>query len=411
MPQPAPVAEAERIEAIDVVRGFALLGILVPNIVAFGWPEAAMTDPTIMGGGASNEFGRAVTAIFFQGKMMALFSMLFGAGVVIYGRKFERDGNGAKAPLSRGASLWYRRTAWLMLIGALHGVFLWYGDILVMYAVSGMLALWWVRRLGPRWQITIGLLLHLLGTLAWLGLMMLSVTLAENTDGTGIEMVTDPELEFIAYTGGYLDTFRARLPALAGMWFFVTPFYTPAVTGLMMIGMGLLRLDILTGRRPTRFYAVLTILGLVGGLGLSITLSQLIHQHRPEDHGAIWMSIAQFVGVPISIGYMAALIWIVRLGVLRPITRALAAVGRTALTNYLLQSLLCTTFFYGYGLDRFGRIDYPGLFAVVAAVWAVNIAFSLFWLRFFRFGPAEWVWRSLTYWRPQPFRRRPAVDP
>ncbi len=401
MTHPAPIPESQRIEAIDVVRGFALLGILVPNIVAFGWPEAAMHDPAIMGIDAWNETGRAITAIFFQGKMMALFSMLFGAGVVIYARKFERDENGAKPPLSRGAYLWYRRVAWLMVIGALHGVFLWYGDILVMYAVSGMLALWWVRRINPKWQIVIGLLLHLLNTALWAWAMF------HESAGSGDAgpALTDAGFEFTAYTGGYLDTFRARLPSTFGMWFFVTPMFTPAVTGLMMIGMGLLRLDILTGKRPIRFYADIAVLGLLGGLGLSVSVFQLIRHEWPESHGILWMALAQFLGIPTSLGYMALLIWIVRLGILRPITHALAAVGRMALSNYLLQSILCTTFFYGYGMDRFGRIDYPGLFAVVAAVWIVNIIFSLVWLRYFRFGPAEWAWRSLTYWQLQPMKK------
>lgn len=405
MTHTAPIAESQRIEAIDAVRGFALLGILVPNIVAFGWPEGAMMDPAIMGGGVRNEIGRAITAVFFQGKMMALFSMLFGAGVVIYGKKFERDGDGTEAPLSRGAFLWYRRVAWLMLIGALHGVFLWYGDILVMYAVSGLLALWWVRRINPKWQIAIGLLLHLLSTAFWALVMFHESPGVDPGSGDAGFMLADAGFELTAYTGGYLDTFRARLPSLAGMWFFVTPLYTPAVTGLMMIGMGLLRLGILSGKRPPRLYADLAVLGLVGGLGLTVTLYFGLEQRWPDRGEAVWEALAQFVGIPISIGYMSLLIWIVRLGLLRPLTHALAAVGRTALSNYLLQTVLCTTFFYGYGLNYFGRIDYPGLFAVVAAVWVVNITFSLLWLRFFRFGPAEWVWRSLTYWQPQPMKK------
>jgi Predicted membrane protein len=119
--------------------------------------------------------------------------------------------------------------------------------------------------------------------------------------------------------------------------------------------------------------------------------------------------VAQLCGIPTSLGYAAALIWCVKAGVLRPVLAALEAVGRMALSNYFLQTILCTTLFYGYGFGLFAKVGYPALFGVAAAVWAVNIAFSLLWLRVFRFGPAEWLWRTLTYLRPQPMRRPAAV--
>jgi uncharacterized protein len=125
----------------------------------------------------------------------------------------------------------------------------------------------------------------------------------------------------------------------------------------------------------------------------------------PDLGGFIWQSFSQFIGIPISLGYMGLLIWIVRLGALNWLTSALANVGRMALSNYLLQTILCTSFFYGYGGGYFAEIDYPGLFAVVGSVWLINLVFSALWLRAFRFGPAEWAWRSLTYWELQPMRR------
>jgi len=402
----APVTESQRMQTLDVVRGFALLGILVPNIVAFAWPSSAMAFPEEMnGGGAWNEAGHAITGVFTLGKMMALFSMLFGAGVVIYGRKFDDDGNGNRPPLRRGALLWYRRIAWLLVIGLGHAVFLWFGDILVWYAMAALLAVWWVRRIDARWQIGIGLGLHLVSTVILLGFSALGVWAVGAGHAGEDELMGNTALELSAYTGGYLDTFKARIPSLLMFWFLLGPMFTPGITGLMMMGMGLLRLGILSGERPTRFYAVMTILGLVGGLGLTLTLMLGIGEVWPDWAGFIWQSCSQFVGIPISLGYMGLLIWLVRLGVARPLTGALAAVGRMALSNYLLQTILCTTFFYGYGLGYFATIDYPGLFAVIAGVWAVNIVFSKAWLSAFRFGPAEWLWRSLTYWELQPMRR------
>lgn len=402
---PAPISEAQRIETLDVVRGFALLGILVPNIVVFAWPSNAMVDPAGMGGGPWNEGGHAITAVLFLGKMMALFSMLFGAGVVIYGRKFDDDGNGNRPPLSRGAGLWYRRTVWLLLFGIVHAVFFWYGDILVWYAMSGLLLVWWVRRINPRWQIILGILLHLVSTLLMLAFFAAGIWAVKNGKIPPDALMGDPAIELEGYTGTYLDAMRVRLSTLAFFWLLLGPMFAPGITGLMMIGMGLVRLGILTGERPTSFYANAAVLGLVGGLGLTVTIFLGLTQTWPEYGGFIWQSCSQFIGIPISLGYMALLIWILRLGLVRPFTRALAAVGRMALSNYLLQTILCTTLFYGYALGYYAKIDYPALFGIVAGVWISNIVFSTVWLRFFRFGPAEWLWRSLTYWKLQPMRR------
>lgn len=430
---PAPITESRRFETIDVVRGFALLGILVPNIVAFAWPAAAMADPSViderLGESAWNTVGHEITSVFFLGKMMALFSMLFGAGVIVYARKFERpdrcrrcgydlaglSGDAAcpecgssergAAKLSAGWWLWYRRVAWLLAIGVAHAVLLWFGDILVWYAVVGLGAVWWVRRWNPKLQIALGFAAHLVSTLLMLGISFFGIWALENGKIPGGEIMGDPAAEYAAYTGGYLGQFPSRLGALVGFWFIFGPLFFPGITGLMMIGMGLTRMGILTGERPTRLYALMAILGIVGGLGLTATLFYGLTSADPEHGGFIWQSISQFVGIPVSLGYMGALIWIVKLGVLRRLTRLLANVGRMALSNYLLHTVLCTLFFYGHGLGQFGEIGYPGLFAVVAAVWVVNIVFSALWLKAFRFGPAEWAWRSLTYWKLQPIRR------
>lgn len=407
---PAPVTESTRFLSLDVVRGFALLGILGPNIVAFGWPAAAMAEPVIMdetlGVNPWNTIGHQITSVFFLGKMMALFSMLFGAGVIVYARKFDREQDGKfHTRLSTGAGLWYRRIAWLLAIGVFHAIFLWFGDILVWYAVVGFGAVWWVRRWNPKLQIILGLAAHLFSTLLMVALTLFGLWALEQGKIPGGSLMGDPAAEFDAYTGGYLGQLPVRIIAVLSFWFVFAPLFFPGITGLMMIGMGLTRMGILTGERPTRLYAWMAILGLVGGLGLTVTLFYGMASLDPDSGGMLWQSFSQFVGIPISLGYMGLLIWIVKLGVLKRAARLLANVGRMALSNYLLQTILCTLFFYGHGLGNFGTIDYPGLFAVIAAVWTINIVFSAVWLRFFRFGPAEWTWRSLTYWKPQPMRR------
>lgn len=427
--QPAPIAAKERIESLDVVRGFAMLGILGPNIVAFAWPAAAMTNPAAMGDTPWNDAGHAMTGIFFLGKMMALFAMLFGAGVIVYGRKFEhaphcrrcgadlvgqdpglpcphcRQHDPRRGRLSDGAGLWYRRIGLLLLFGVAHGVLFWYGDILTWYAMTALMAVWWVRRLHPAVQISVGVTLHLISTLLLVGFTAFGVLTVAQGHISQDELMGNQAAELQGYTGTYVDALLVRLPTLAMFWLLLGPMFTPGITGLMMLGMGLLRTGVLSGQRSTRFYILMAAFGLVGGLGVTLAIFYGLEARWPGYGGLIWQTCAQFVGIPISLGYMALLILLLRSGAFGYLMHSLAAVGRMALSNYLLQTLLCTTFFYGYGFGYFARIGYPGLFLVMLVVWGVNIAFSLVWLRFFRFGPAEWLWRSLTYLRRQPMLR------
>ncbi|MFI4897359.1 MAG: DUF418 domain-containing protein [Phycisphaerales bacterium JB059] len=441
-----PVRASERVAAIDVIRGFALLGILGPNILAFSWPSSVQFAPEVMSDALAltshaspndraNELGHTLVQVFFHGKMMCLFSMLFGAGVLLYARKFEREPgdacfacgldlttidagprvrcpkcgrrNPARAPrLSDGAALWYTRCVWLLAIGLLHAFLLWYGDILVWYALTGLGLVWWIRRIRPVAQIVLGVLLYLFGTATLTGFMLLGLhyqgpeALLGNWAG-----------EVRAYTGAYTDAFTIRTGQLLFTYLFLLPLgFGFSLTGLMTLGMALTRLGVLTGQRSDRFYLLLCVSGLSLGLTLTLVLLALLDR-TVQLPGFIFMGAGQLVGIPTALGYASALILLVRRGWLTPLTHALSAVGRMALSNYLLQTILCTTLFYGYGVGLFGRVQYPALWLVVGGVWLTNIVFSLLWLRFFRFGPAEWLWRSLTYLKLQPMRRAPANSP
>ena len=446
---PTPVASDARVASLDVIRGFALLGILAPNILAFGWVQSVFAEPDVFamalehsGGGevhqAANELGIRIVHLFFHGKMMFLFSLLFGAGVLMYARKFDRgqvshcarcghdlagsrpdptqacpecgQPNPTRAPkLTTGAALWYQRCAWLLAIGLLHAFGLWYGDILVWYALAGLGLVWWVRRLRAPTQFALGAALYLLGVALLTGLMIMGLAFGESS---GQGMLGDIPGEVNAYRGGYLDALQVRAFTLLFMYIILIPFgFFWISTGIMVTGMALTKTGVLTGERSDRFYAVLAGAGLSVGLGATgLTMALLARLDDPWG-GFIFMAMGQLVGIPTSLGYAAVLILLVRRSVLRPVTGALAAVGRMALSNYLLHTILCTTLFYGYGLGYFARIQFPGLWLVVVGVWAINIVFSLLWLRVFRFGPAEWLWRSLTYLRPQPLLRSPADPP
>ncbi len=176
--------------------------------------------------------------------------------------------------------------------------------------------------------------------------------------------------------------------------------------GMMLIGMGLLKLDVLTGAKSNRFYGVMAAVGFGFGLPFSAASAYALYAHRFDPVGVAWVTAAYEPGrLSVAMGYIAVVMLIVRSRMVPRAATGLAQVGRMALTNYLTTTLICTTLFNGYGLGWFGVLRRSQLYFVVAAIWSIQIAVSGAWFRVFRFGPAEWVWRSLTYWKVQRWRR------
>ena len=403
--QPAPTKL--RYSSIDTLRGFALLGILVPNIWFFAWPMAAGTDPTsVMSDSPANTLAHDITSTLFLGKFMFLFALLFGSGVVMYGRKYDTaDASGRyHTGLARGASLWYIRCAVLLVFGLIHAYLFWYGDILTFYAVAGLTLLWWVRRLNPKLQLWGGLGLYFLGASLMVGFSLLGLWAYHAGHIGADELSADPAAEIAGYTGTFIDAFQVRFFTTISFQFMFVLFFTPALWGIMTAGMGLTRLGFLTGEQSVSFYLTLACVLIPAGLVTTIPAYLGIHAVVDELPGFVWQSLAQPVGVPLALGYAALIIALSKLAWAKLLTVPLAAVGRMALTNYFSHTLLCTTFFYGYGLGYFAKIEYPQLWLVVLSVWAFNIIFSMLWLRFFRMGPFEWVWRCLTYRQLVPIR-------
>ena len=407
-PAAAPISESSRVESMDVLRGFALLGILVPNIVFFAWPQSAAMDASFMGESAANELGHRVTGMFFLGKMMMLFAMLFGGGVIFFARRYDR---GTPLPkLSVGARRWYTRLAWLLLFGLIHAYGFWYGDILVWYALVGATLVWWVRRWKPINLFIAGGVAYAIGAAIMVGVILMLLW-ALSAGHVGEDAISaDPTAEITAYRGSYVDAFRIRFFTALIMHIFMLPLFFPTLIGLMLLGMAFVKSGVFTGERSVRFYTAMALGGILGGGLLTAFAFVSIERSSLPIPGMLWQVLAQPVGIPLGLGYAGALLLMVRTGLLAPVRHALSAVGRMALTNYFLQTLICTTLFYGYGLGglfgvEFAAVEYPTLFAIIAGVWAINITFSLLWQRWFLFGPVEWFWRTLTYWRLQPMRR------
>ena len=429
-PVAAPLAPADRIVAVDVVRGLAVLGILVMNVVEFGLPLHAYTDPSVAGGDTGTDLWTwLLQQALFDGRMRALFSMLFGAGLVLIDERMVRSGRGAGA-----ADLLLRRCLWLVPFGIAHRFVLqWTGDILYQYGLLGALAVA-CRRLRPRTQILAGLLLlaafvpieawhhHQLAEQRDQAARATQLAAAGEAVPPDLQRARtrweqrgqspraeDNEPEIAAVRGSYPTVFAYR-------WnyhhtfqsVYVYEYFVWDVLGMMLIGMGLCRLGFFSGTMRTRSYVLAIVAGAVAA-AISFALSWQQAAVRFTST-ALWLNTVAhasyaFLRLCGGLGWAALLILCVRRGALRIVTAPLADVGRMAFSNYVLQTVCCTLFFFGYGLGHYAEYSRSELMWVWLAVTAVQVVFSIAWLRWYRFGPLEWAWRALTYWQRPPFRR------
>ena len=406
-PAAAPIPPAERIVAIDILRGFALLGILIMNIQGFAMPAAAYFNPTAYGDmTAANRWVWILSHILADQKFMTIFSLLFGAGIVLMSGKLdERE--------QRAWRVHYRRTFWLLIFGLAHAYLLWSGDILVAYALCGFWV-YWLRKLRPGWQMALGALIISIPSALLLGT---SLSMPFIPPETVHELQADWKpaaatiaAEVAAYRANWLAQMNARASASVDFQTVGLLFWALwRAGGLMLMGMALYRWGVLTGTRTRGFYIGMAVLGF--GIGLPVVSSGVI-----QNFAHNWtMEFSQFgIGAQanywgslfVSAGYIGLLMLFARSTALPRLRNALAAVGRSALTNYLLQTILATAIFYGHGLGLFGSVERVGQIGIVTAIWAVQLSVSPLWLRHYRFGPFEWLWRSLSYWRFQPMKIR-----
>ncbi len=419
---PRPVTQRERIPTIDVVRGVSLMGILLMNIAAFGGPFEMYVNPLSVPGHRSwNIFAWVLRWVFFEGKMRAAFSMLFGAGVILLTERAERRGS------RNVADIFLRRNMWLVLFGILHFYFIWWGDILYYYGLTALLFLYPCRRVRFRNLLIAGVLVLALGVgsdiyfsvdanrtrhqgEAALALQAAGKKLTQAqqdalkkwTDELGHRKKQD-EADLKANRGSYLDLVKSHLkwgPRMQATSYYMFGFAD--VLGMMLIGMGLYRMGFLTGALSYRAYAWTIGVGLLLSIPInSVEAWGMIRDNfQPESQ---WWMLYQLGRLTGAVANVALVVIICKAGLVPSITRRIAAVGQTALSNYLLTSTSCTAFFCG--LKLYGKLEYYQLYVVVACVWLLNLTLSPIWLRYFQFGPMEWVWRSLTYWKRQPMRR------
>lgn len=400
----APTADRDRLPVMDILRGFALLGIFLMNIEFF-----TRTLQTYSGGvspseGLDHVLGLAIY-VAVQGKFWVLFALLFGMGFALM-----RD-----RALSAGRpffGLYLRRTLLLALFGALHIAFVWVGDILLAYAITALLLMVFARLRGVA-AGAIGASVYIGMAGLWLlmgvGLMLMPESMAEPVRAEMMGLVAEAERAAVAYReGGFVEITAQRLSDFQFLATGALPFQIPMMLGVFLIGSWLVGTGRLADPVANRgFFVKLAVGGLVlGTLGVaaSLTLGSQFDLVEGFAESTLAMGLMALGNLPLALGYLAIVVLLAS-GPLRNLLGLLAPAGRMALTNYLLQSVVGTLIFYGYGLGLWGEIGRSAQVAIVLAVFAGQVAFSHWWLTRFRFGPMEWLWRAGTYLQWPPMRR------
>lgn len=414
----SPIAGSQRIESLDVLRGFALLGILVVNTLFFALPMVpAMLPPWInldgIGGSTSDWAAWWIVSVLFQYKFMSLFSILFGAGAAI---QFDR----ARAAGRSFDWFFIRRLVVLFGFGLVHALVFWYGDILALYALIGIWLLI-LCRLSTKTLMIVGFLLLAFTAVVGGGLTVTQTLFAapnpaleeiptELPEGWLAAMLSanfDPHTpawqmaEMRAYAEGpYTDLFAFR--AVSWSFSLISGIFSYGwhILAMFAFGVAMVRSGFFGGGGgKLRCWAVAVALPI--GLLLEGLCSLTTMLWVPEH---LWlmgviMAVREFSVLFTAFGYAALVTWIVRSGALSYLGYAIACVGRMALTVYLLQTVIMTSVFYYYGLGLFGEVDRIWLLVMAILVWIGLVVFSTLWLSVFSRGPFEWFWRLLSYMR------------
>ncbi|MBN2548818.1 MAG: DUF418 domain-containing protein [Anaerolineales bacterium] len=403
-----PVTSKERIDVIDITRGFALLGILLVNMETFRRPVYAYMSGLNQPAGL-DKLAAWLIAFFAEGKFFSLFSFLFGLGLYLLMERVEGRGG-------RFVPLYLRRMAVLLGFGLLHGFLLWCGDILLPYAILGVLLLLFRKR-SPRGLLTWTVVFLALSILIQGGLLGLTeVGRAFSGPGAMEAMFEESRQQAIAatnqaiqvYTQGSLaEIFNQRIADELFMLPF-NFFIAPNIFAMFLLGLYFGKRQIFRDiPQYLPLFRRLLVIGLVVGVTgnlIYVIAGEGASPSNPSLNSLIsWAG--QAVGAPmLSLAYLSAIVLLTQREAWKRRLSPLGAVGRMALSNYILQTLICTTIFYNYGLGLYNRVGEAVGLLLTFAIFLAQIPLSRWWLKRFRFGPLEWLWRSLTYGSWQPMR-------
>ena len=408
-------AEPQRLRTLDAVRGVAVMSILLLNIIDFAMPGYAEIDPSYYGGATgANWWEWAIAYAIGDGKFRGLFTMMFGASTILIADRALLSGQ-------RPAVVHYARMLTLLGFGMAHAYLIWSGDILVLYALVGMIAfIGW--RVKPRLLVTIGALLLVFklidGLTAYQYLETTRIAVAQgradstqHADWQRFERVADPHRDQIAgqlagYRGSYRDALKVRVPETIFVQTVINRIAFIDTFALMLVGMALFRWGFFSGAWSRRAYW-LTVAGIPTAWACYIPLIRWLDATRWSQ---LTMTATEAIQLTLlrpwlSLGYAALVILFVQSGRLPGLADRFAATGRMAFSNYLGTSIVCTLIFNGYGLGWYGYLQRWQCLIVVAGMWFLMLAWSKPWLDRFAYGPFEWLWRSSARGRWQPFRR------
>ena len=410
----------ERIESIDVLRGFALLGILIMNISSFAMPSMAYFSPVVYDINPLNHIIYSITHIIADQKFMAIFSMLFGASTILFINSVKKRG---KSPFL----LFYSRNFWLLILGWIHSSYLWYGDILFIYALCAFL-LFFFKNITPKKQFILGCLIYLIPTFSNYATYEYVIDYLDQAEKDVIIKHWNPSNEVLqqeldAYRGSYEKQVQHREQmwssnnenndssgdiggGILGLSILIDLFSRSF--GMMLIGMACFSWGVFSNALTKSFYKKLMIYGL--GIGLPLSMIGLFFNYSFDWD---WKYI-QFLGrspnniaTPlIAFGYIGIIMLWIRKGIFRNLQEKLRTIGKTALTAYLIQTVIATFIFYGIGLGLFGYVNRAYQLAIMFLIWFVLLILCPRWLSKYQFGPVEWIWRMLTHIKLIPLLRQ-----
>ena len=408
------VAGETRLITLDAMRGFAVMGILAMNIVAFSMPEFAYVTPLAYGGETlADRVAWFCSFVLIDGKMRGLFSLLFGASMMLIIERAQAKGESA-------AKVHYARMFWLAAFGLAHYFFIWFGDILFLYASVGCIAFLF-RNWEPRRLIKWALIIFSVGLLVWGvqfgGLQVLQyLATAPGADPEMVkrfkEIMSSPDLspdvakDIALHRGSYAPILAEKLADWYAPLFGVVQSIAETLP-LMMIGMAMKKNGFITGEWAFADYLHWAKRLVPAGIMLSSLLATWLTLVENDIITSIavfftWSAIPKLM---LTIGYAASLIILIKQASGNAFIVRVAAVGQAAFTNYLGTSIVMTTIFYGYGFGLYGDISRAGLWLFVCGAWVVMLFWSKPWLARYRFGPLEYVWRCLARMKLQPLAR------
>lgn len=425
--QLAPISQTDRILSLDVMRGIVLCGILLMNINGYGLAEAYV-DPTASGGSTGlNLYTWMTMNLFFEGTMRALFSLLFGVGMFIFLDRLVKKGAGIKA-----ADVFFRRLTWLLVFGLIHGyLLLWVGEILYQYALMGFLV-YSFRLMAPKKLILTALILFSIGTIwnyfdykgaeKWVA----GVEEAKQYEAEGKTLTKElkeakeswekmmekrsPEaieeynekmhqgyFGVVAHLAPTNFEFDTVWPYRSDVW---------DVLSMMLIGIALFRWGVLTGEKSVQFYGLMVLIGYVVGLAINYYEMRLVLDDNFSFLAFRKSEVTYYWGrIFIAMGHVGLIMLFCKSGIFNSLKSALASVGKMALTNYLMHSVICMIVFTGVGFSLFGKLQRYELLYVVFSIWIFQLILSPIWLQYFHYGPMEWLWRNLSYLKIHSIRK------